>query len=159
MVHSDCVKKIWRGLAPILALACFGVYAIQLWQNWKITQFDDSYMFVRYANQLLNGNGMSWNPDGKTTYGATSLPYVWALAGILRVFSGDPGSLLVGLSWFFGFLGVVMLIMAVGWATEHAELKKLSHITLIILPSLIFQNVFLPENFLWTAGFVRLMAR
>lgn len=36
---------------------------------------DDAYMFSRYADHLLTGLGMAWNPDGVQTYGCTSLAY------------------------------------------------------------------------------------
>src|SRR5262244_3673254 len=35
------------------------------------TDFDDAYMYLRYAHNLLRGHGISWNP-GTPVYGPTS---------------------------------------------------------------------------------------
>ena len=40
---------------------------------------DDAYMFVRYADHLLEFGDLRWNPDGEPVYGATSVLYVFAL--------------------------------------------------------------------------------
>ena len=45
--------------------------------------FDDAYMFVRYADHLLAGLGHAWNPDGEQTFGSTSLLHV-AVVTVLR---------------------------------------------------------------------------
>jgi hypothetical protein len=36
------------------------------------TDFDDAYMFVRYANNWLGGHGLAWNPGEAPVYGVTS---------------------------------------------------------------------------------------
>lgn len=38
--------------------------------------WDDSYMFVRYADNILKDGIVSWNPHGQPTYGLTSLLYM-----------------------------------------------------------------------------------
>ncbi|MGB8648191.1 MAG: hypothetical protein WCF84_23340, partial [Anaerolineae bacterium] len=38
--------------------------------------WDDSYMFVRYADNLLAHGRLSWNPNGAPTYGLTSILYL-----------------------------------------------------------------------------------
>lgn len=40
------------------------------------TDFDDAYMFVRYADNLRAGFGMVWNRGGETVYGATGLVHL-----------------------------------------------------------------------------------
>jgi uncharacterized membrane protein YhaH (DUF805 family) len=37
------------------------------------TDFDDAYMYLRYAKHVLAGQGVSWNPGEGGVYGATSL--------------------------------------------------------------------------------------
>ncbi|HTL46811.1 MAG TPA: hypothetical protein VL688_01975 [Verrucomicrobiae bacterium] len=42
----------------------------------EMTKFDDAYMFLRYAHNLLEGHGLRWNAAGPMTYGTTSLLYL-----------------------------------------------------------------------------------
>ena len=44
------------------------------------TYFDDAYMFLRYAHNLLDGYGLRWNRGEPPVYGATSLPHVLVVA-------------------------------------------------------------------------------
>src|SRR5581483_8161953 len=45
------------------------------------TDFDDAYMFVRYANNLIAGHGLAWNP-GEPAYGVTGLAHLLAVAAL-----------------------------------------------------------------------------
>ena len=71
------------------------------------TSFDDAYMFLRYAHNLIDGYGLRWNRGEAPVYGATSLPHVlvvalvrWAAPGlsdaaVLQTSSGAAAVLLV----------------------------------------------------------------
>ncbi len=71
------------------------------------TYFDDAYMFLRYARNLIDGYGLRWNRGEPPVYGATSLPHVlivalvrWASpalsnAAVLQISSGVAAVLLV----------------------------------------------------------------
>jgi hypothetical protein len=71
------------------------------------TYFDDAYMFLRYAHNLLDGYGLRWNRGEPPVYGATSLPHVLVVAlvrsaglafteaGVLQISSGVAAVLLV----------------------------------------------------------------
>ncbi len=64
------------------------------------TEFDDAYVFVRYADHLLAGHGIAWDPAGPQTFGCTSLLFVFWIAA-LRLATGltDPPGLLAWGSW------------------------------------------------------------
>lgn len=51
--------------------------------------FDDSLMFVRYADNLLTHRRLSWNPGGPPTHGLTS-PLYLAVVLPLRLFVDSP---------------------------------------------------------------------
>lgn len=74
------------------------------------SSFDDAYMFIRYARNLLGGRGIAWNSDGVQTYGATSLLYLFVITAALAVFpSAAPGTILAASSFTFG-LGYVAVL-------------------------------------------------
>lgn len=56
----------------VLAVGMFIAHAVYVIRH-DATFFDDSYMFLRYAKNLLNGGGVSWNPSDGPTYGITSI--------------------------------------------------------------------------------------
>ncbi len=73
--------------------------------------FDDAYMFYRYAIELRNGYGITWNPGGLPTYGVTSplwLGVVWLGTFVSR----SPLHIVTGSSVFAG----VLAMAATSWA-------------------------------------------
>jgi len=63
----------------VLALA--GERAVSLAQA-PPTDFDDAFMFLRYARHLIAGVGLRWNAGEPPVYGATSLPHVAVVTAI-----------------------------------------------------------------------------
>jgi len=89
------------------------------------TSFDDAYMFLRYAHNLLDGYGLRWNRGEPPVYGATSLPHVlvvalvrWAgpllsNAAVLQISSGAAAVLLV-----------VALVLTCARFAQHPSLRR-----------------------------------
>jgi hypothetical protein len=46
------------------------------------TDFDDAFMYLRYANHLLAGDGMAWNPGEGQVFGVTSPLHLLVLTGL-----------------------------------------------------------------------------
>jgi hypothetical protein len=69
-----------------LRAACALVVLALAAERWRAlgaappTDFDDAYMFIRYANNWLLGYGFAWNRGQPPVYGATSLPHVLVVA-------------------------------------------------------------------------------
>ena len=69
-----------RGRWSRLAIGALAV-ALVAERVWTLraappTDFDDAYMFVRYADNLRAGFGMVWNRGGESVYGATGLVHL-----------------------------------------------------------------------------------
>src|SRR5262245_5652361 len=87
-----------RGVFLLIA----ALYCIPLWDiifSSYGTTFDDAYMFVRYARNLLSGGGFTWNAGTSSTYGPTSIPYVFIVAAFSHVLPLESGVLLGCTSW------------------------------------------------------------
>jgi len=69
---TDRQLSIAARIAAIAAVASFAYIVV----NSQPTHFDDAYMFIRYANNLLAGHGHAWNPGGPAVFGSTSLLHV-----------------------------------------------------------------------------------
>ena len=119
-------------LSPISFLKVVGVAVVLLVaaeRLWTLvhappTYFDDAYMFLRYAHNLLDGYGLRWNRGEPPVYGATSLPHVlvvalvrWAgptlsNAAVLQISSGVAAVLLV-----------VALVLTCARFAQHPSLR------------------------------------
>ena len=104
-----------RSKASTIVLRCAAIVvtvSLALERFWTLlhappTSFDDAYMFLRYAHNLIDGYGLRWNRGEAPVYGATSLPHVlvvalvrWAgprlsEAAVLQISSGAAAALLV----------------------------------------------------------------
>ncbi len=90
---------------------------------------DDAYMYLRYADNLLDGKGFAWNSDGIQTYGVTSLPYLLAVTAA-RALHLSGGGLLMLLSWVFGGLFFVPVVLACRTVVKTRSLRS---VTLLIV--------------------------
>jgi hypothetical protein len=105
-------RRVLLGLASLSIVWTLGGYARTLasaLRHGRITEFDDAYMFVRYADNLIAGRGVSWNPDGAPTLGATTLPYLFVIAALRRFVHVEPGLLVVIASSSFGLVAALVL--------------------------------------------------
>ena len=79
---------------PLLVVGMLGVYSYRMLAA-ESTRFDDAYMFLRYAANILEGNGFAWNPGGHERTGAPALPMLsWLLghAPSFRIAPAEPFS-------------------------------------------------------------------
>lgn len=84
--------------------------------------FDDAYMFLRYADHILAGEGMVWNIGEGPVYGATSLAYVYALIPFRLIFPENGTVALFCSSFFWGivFLAIMFRLALNTLATEKS---------------------------------------
>lgn len=110
-----------RGLSQLLltclpwlfTLACILKFILRLHAD-ELLLFDDAYMFVRYADNLLHGYGYTWNPGEAPTFGCTSIPYTLLVACARRLLPGLSASrTLIGTSAVLGLASFSMLCLAV----------------------------------------------
>ena len=129
------------GLAVAVSLA---FYAAALWTS-PPTRFDDSYMFLRYAHNMLAGYGHAWNRGGPQTYGSTSLLHVGAVTllkfGLPRL---DEARLLLVASAVPGvaMLGMLIVACAQGSTSRWLRGRYLTWAALL-LPVLVFNGIVL----------------
>ncbi len=91
--------------------------------------FDDSYMFLRYANHVRHGLGYSWNPDGVHTYGATSLLWAFVMYAVSFLPIGSRTQLLFG----SGLCSIGALV-AMTWAVAANARTRFMRRMLCVLP-------------------------
>ena len=95
------------GLYGATFLGCLAIYIVTLTSQGL--HADDAWMFVRYADHLLQDGVLSWNPGGDPTFGITSLAHL-ALITILRGLGFGHTSCLQ-LAVFLPALALVVLLL------------------------------------------------
>ena len=58
------------------------------------TDFDDAYMYLRYAHNTLAGHWLAWNPGEGPVYGVTSLLHFLLVTLICGLLPGNPAAVL-----------------------------------------------------------------
>ena len=111
----------------VAALALSAGIGARLYSN---RVWDDAYVFVRYARNVLAQGAVTWNPGGEPTYGATSLLFLVVVVPLELVTRADAAvvaaasSLLCGLA-FLAVLGVLL------WRRVEAPAPAGSHLAII----------------------------
>jgi len=118
--------------------------------------FDDAYMFVRYAENILAGYGFTWNPGEAPTYGCTSVLYTYWIVGLRWVFPyALPKDLIVGSTVMWGIAGLYALVACIRYAMQSDALRNWIVVAGIVFPYLIFDPIYW---FHATSGMETLMA-
>jgi hypothetical protein len=132
---------------PIL-LALLSVAALGAWWFAHLSseintrlEFEDAYMFYRYALNIRHGFGVSWNPDGIHTYGETAP--LWGLVVLALSYLPFDGSRVLVLGSAISSFGA---LLAMAWAAAvNATGKALSlfafSLALVALP-LVLTDIF-----------------
>jgi hypothetical protein len=98
-----------NGIAVLSIGTLLAFYVFFVRENLATT-FDDAYMFIRYAKNLLGGYGFAWNRDGIPTYGFTSTLYLFVITLVQGIIpNADPGALLVITSAALSILAIVIM--------------------------------------------------
>ena len=90
--------------------------------------YDDAYFFVRYANNILTGEGYTWNPGSTPVDGLTSPLWLLVVLGSLMVFPlewAQSGVLLVCLSTLFTII-LILIIYFICRSFLHGENRCLA---------------------------------
>jgi len=99
------LKRWLPMLLPVgVALLASGVYA---WTT-PYSYVDDAYIFMRYARNLLNGDGIAFNP-GEPSLGITSPFWTFVLTGACALFRGDVEWIAKAVDMGFYALGALVL--------------------------------------------------
>lgn len=132
-------------LRLLLALAVVAVVVERLRALLRAapTDFDDAYMYLRYAHNALAGHWLAWNPGEAPVYGVTSLLhflFVTLLSGLL------PGRHAAVLQIASGGAALVLLAALVALCARFSQDVRLrGHYLLwgaLLLPLLFYRETF-----------------
>jgi hypothetical protein len=106
----------WTGLlVSLVGLSLQGLIALKSFTAW-----DDAYMFIRYADNLLEDGRIAWNLDGPATYGPTSLLYLLVVVPLRLANVGNPLATLLQSSLLCG-VGFLLLLLWLLLSSEEGK--------------------------------------
>jgi hypothetical protein len=103
------MKKAAGWMAAAIGVA---VYLREALPYLGSTQFDDAYMFVRYAKHFLAGSGFAWNIGAGPAFGATSTLHLLVVTGLRAVTAWSDAMVLTAVSLSAGLVSVALLTAA-----------------------------------------------
>ena len=131
------------GAIPCNVLAGLGVLSTLLYLARMLRTgianfiFDDALMFVRYADHMRSGYGISWDPGGPHTYGLTSLSWL-GVTWLASYTPLAPITKMVSLSCLCGMAGFVVLA-GMARSSKQTRLSPVTLFPLIALPLMMHQ--------------------
>lgn len=133
---------VLSGLCAVLT-ACIFLF----WRAvpFQVSQFDDAYMFLRYAHNFLEGHGIRWNVQDPATYGISSLLYLFQIIALLKTVPLPDPQLLVFASFFDGLAALIVITETVcrhafsGWMRKRYLVGPLVAVPLLMAPSFRYQ--------------------
>ncbi|MCG3131046.1 MAG: hypothetical protein FLDDKLPJ_01821 [Phycisphaerae bacterium] len=140
-------RLVGAGLAVLIGLAPVPLFLSP--GNFPDQILDDAYMYVRYADHLLDGAGVCWNRGNPPTFGLTSLGYLAWVTGVRAVTPGDPFRTLVIAGFIPAFFTPVLLLQL---AARHVRPTRALSGALAAIWIVILQRP-LTEHLLLTHGF------
>ncbi len=86
--------------------------------------FEDAYMFLRYATNLLHGHGLAWNAGEPQVYGQTSLLHVFVVALVKASLPSSDASVLLLSSALAGAALLAGLVATCAHCTRSESLHR-----------------------------------
>jgi hypothetical protein len=88
------------------------------------TDFDDAFMYLRYAHHLLAGEGVAWNPGEGQVFGVTSLLHLFGLTALRWLFPGRSLASVLGAASGGAAIGLcAALIAMLALHARHPRLR------------------------------------
>lgn len=141
------VNKVSSGTKSVrTAIICFIFFVIcpffiyEFYQMGR-TEFDDAYMYIRYARHFLNGYGFSWNITEGPAYGCTSALYLFLITLVRGLTSLSDGSVLTITSLLSGLAAAAALAVLAHSMLESPGLRS-AWIPLLVVPSVVATKEF-----------------
>src|SRR4051794_31775546 len=115
---------MFRALGLAVAAVCVAV-RVRGVALFGPTDFDDAYMFLRYAHNLRSGHGLAWNPGEAPVFGVTSPAHLLVVTGLRGLLPAlDGGRLLQVASCAMGLLAVAVLAFTCARFARHPRLQR-----------------------------------
>lgn len=129
----------WRVLLAVIAAGSLVAHGLCVLPQLAATEFDDAYIFLRYAKHWLSGAGFAWNTADGPVYGVTSVAHLLAVTAV-RGLTALPDPLVLTSISFGAGLAALAVLAVVGFVW-FPRLGK-SWAPLLLCPCLVLGTLF-----------------
>jgi hypothetical protein len=139
------LSKLNIVLSGGLAVVAIAMLIRRVWlMELDTFEFDDAFMFIRYAENILAGNGYAWNANEPMVYGNTSILYTYVIAVNQWLFGKylSISWVLISAALIFGIGFLLHLQMGLWRNIKSAAFKNRLVIALFTLPFLVFPLIY-----------------
>lgn len=133
-LRTNAVRRI-NTLAPfsiafvVLITWCTATLTSGLLSRFRTDSLqDDAYIFLRYADHMIQGSGLAWNPDGIPTFGLTSNLYLAVLTPLRLLLPQNPALILLLGSTLSGIIALGII-----WALLQVNRDNTATVTRLVL--------------------------
>lgn len=144
---TDSSLNAWFNIVFYLVVSTAIILAaIMPLKNYGV--FDDAYMFIRYAHNMLHGGTYGWNLHDKT-YGCTSVPYTFFIFALEALGLGNrttPSHLIAFSSFIWGIAALILFYRTLKLLTAGTKWFSTPILQCIVL-LVVLMPIFLPHFF------------
>lgn len=141
-ILHNASQRIARGVFFVTVVCCFSLILLVVAAHIHVLDvWDDSYMFVRYADNILRHHAIAWN-GGTPTYGLTSLLYLLPVLVFRAILPLDPPMLLMTISALFGILFLTLTFFALYTSIAQRGVERQIIIISILVPIALSIKIF-----------------
>jgi hypothetical protein len=128
----------------VLLLAVLAAERLAMMAKAAPTDFDDAYMYLRYAGNLLDGQGVAWNPGEGPVNGVTSLLHLGVVAVLRWLLAGSSAAGVLGAASGGAAIGLLAALVAVlALNARHRRLRgNWLFWTAVVLPVVAYREAF-----------------
>jgi hypothetical protein len=131
-------QKVWSHLLLSVRLTCWAVIIFTaVSRSSAVFVWDDSYMFYRYADNLVRYGVLDWNPHEAPTYGLTSPLFLMLVLPFRFLFPSEPALVLYLSSVTGGLLFLALMLRLVRHFLEGGPLARSLAETVIMISAAI----------------------
>ena len=126
----------------------FASLAVFIRRTWLMEldsfEFDDAFMFIRYAENILAGQGYTWNAGDPLLFGNTSILYTYVIAISKGLFGNwlTNSQVLVFVAFIFALLFLFILQRGLFKLVQSEFLKNKMVLALCTIPFIIFPLIY-----------------
>ena len=129
---SGNTTRLLRALTAAIGIACFVIGTRVLALAGVQYIWDDAYMFIRYADNVLRFGRVAWNPGAAPAYGLTS-PLYLSVVVPLHALIANPAVAIQWASIICGTLFLVLLALLIARNLPCGPLLKAVAILIVFL--------------------------
>ncbi|MCK5132245.1 MAG: hypothetical protein KAR40_08865 [Candidatus Sabulitectum sp.] len=124
---------------PILVAVLVAVIVFQLVVDFKSSSLqDDAYMFVRYADCIIQTGVASFNSGGEATYGLTSPAFLTIALPLRAIFTENPVLTMLCSSSISGLFFIMMLVLLIRKINDGNSAPIKNIVIFVVLLSFVY---------------------